>query len=496
MTPLCARRRGFTLTEILVVISIIGILASLTYTLVSVGFNSARRYEAMAETAKRTLEAEHTAPHRQNVPPIIVTPTAPPLIVKVDRSKFVARPAVDAPAVPQEYIVEFPSSVTDVRAEANRLATQYDGKVLSTFSKLKKSAALRIPDQNYDAFRADNVVAGVTKNYLVAKRQQTKSTGYRRIFSYPTVPTNQLVLLRPTTLTSPNRNIFLPTSTLGAPPINIAIMDGGVDRHHPDLNVVYNYSFGGIPIPDDQDGHGTHVAGIAAARDNNRGVVGVYPGAPIWNLRVLDATGNGTLLGVLEGLYFVYLNADKIKVCNLSFGPPVVVPIMDFFVDGCALNGVVMVGAAGNDGKPASSSSPGSSNFIVNVAALADSDGRPGGLGKATVDGPDDTYALFSDWDYKVTVIAPGVNILSTYLGGGYAYDTGTSMSAPFVAGTVALLLDPNTTFGKNERNLILRRRPPIARDMPQYMRSIATEQIPGILGDTLKYPLVNFKVQ
>jgi prepilin-type N-terminal cleavage/methylation domain-containing protein len=501
-------RRGVTLTEILVVIGVICILAALSNTFIYVGLNAAKRYEVMAQDAAKQdakkkplaqtaqpVAIQHTPLPFIPVPAPNPAPVPPPVEKPINRAGPQPPNQVDAPAVPGEYIVEFQPSINEPKAEAARMAATYQGKVLKTFSKIKIAAAFKIPDEQVEAFKADKAIASLTKNYLVHNRQQKPSTGYRRMFSYPTVPAHQLVLLRPT-LISPDRNAFFGNTTFGAPSINIAIMDGGVDINHPDLNVVRSVAFGGIPSAQDQDGHGTHCAGIAAARNNNKGVVGVYPGAPIWNLRVLDASGSGTLLGILDALFFVFSHANEIQVCNLSFGPPIIVPIMDLFVDACALNGVVMVCAAGNDGKLASSSSPGSSNFIVNVGALADSDGRPGKLGKPTLDGPDDTMAIFSDWDFAVTVLAPGVDILSTDLGGGYALKTGTSMSSPHVAGAIALLMDPKTNFGKNQRNLIVPRRPPIARDMAKFVRSISTEIIPGILGDTTQYRLVNFKLQ
>jgi subtilisin len=193
---------------------------------------------------------------------------------------------------------------------------------------------------------------------------------------------------------------------------------------------------------------------------------------------------------------YVYDNSNVIRVANMSLGVSSVVPILNFFVDACVAKGVVMVASAGNDSKPASGYSPASASLVICVAAMADSDGRPGALGPVTSAGADDTFATFSNFDSTVTVIAPGVDILSTIPGGGYDLMNGTSMAAPHVSGYCALLLDPTTIFGKNNRNLLFPFRPGAPPTMASYLRTIATERIKGINGDPLSYPMVNFHVQ
>jgi len=155
-----------------------------------------------------------------------------------------------------------------------------------------------------------------------------------------------------------------------------------------------------------------------------------------------------------------------------------------------------MVAAAGNSSEPASGWSPASASLVICVAALADSDGQPGALGPVTSAGPDDTFADFSNFGSAVTVIAPGVDILSTIPGASYDVESGTSMATPHVSGYCALLLDPTTIFGKNNRNLFFPFSPGAPTNMRSYIRSIATERIKGINGDPLTYPMVNFRVQ
>ena len=102
--------------------------------------------------------------------------------------------------------------------------------------------------------------------------------------------------------------------------IDIAIIDTGIDLNHPDLNVFRDISFVGTTTGDDDHGHGSHVAGTAAALDNDIGVVGVAPGAKLWSIKVLNSEGFGTLSGIIDGIDYVTAHADEIDVVNLSLG--------------------------------------------------------------------------------------------------------------------------------------------------------------------------------
>lgn len=227
--------------------------------------------------------------------------------------------------------------------------------------------------------------------------------------------------------------------------VDIAIIDTGIDLSHPDLNVVANVSF--VPGPggktrsgDDDNGHGTHVAGIAAALDNGIGVVGVAPGARLTAVKVLNSSGSGAISTVIAGVNWVADHASTIEVANMSLGGAYSQALNDA-VAAAVAKGVVFTVAAGNAAADAANSSPASAPDAITVSALADSDGKPGGLGAATSYGPDDTLATFSNYGSVVDVAAPGVAIYSTYAGGGYATMSGTSMAAPHVAGAAALYI-------------------------------------------------------
>lgn len=239
--------------------------------------------------------------------------------------------------------------------------------------------------------------------------------------------------------------------------IQVAVLDTGIDVKHPDLagNVLGGYNCVGERRFVDDNGHGTHVAGIIAALDNDIGVVGVAPEAKLWSVKVLDMFGSGSWSSVICGLDYVAANAPanggEIRVVNLSLGG---VGISD---DDCGFTsedplhqaicrvrdaGVTIVVAAGNDAISTSTSVPAAyDDAVITVSALADSDGEGGGLGPDTEYGLDDTFANFSNYGSSVDLGAPGVNILSTAPGRGYAVMSGTSMASPHAAGAAALYL-------------------------------------------------------
>jgi subtilisin len=221
---------------------------------------------------------------------------------------------------------------------------------------------------------------------------------------------------------------------------DIAILDTGIDLTHPDLNVYVEKTFvPGTPSADDDNGHGTHVAGIAAAKDNSIGVVGIAPGARLWSIKVLDSSGAGSISDIIAGIDYITAHASEIDVVNLSFGCECSSPALDAAVNNAVNAGVVFVVAAGNDHKDASSFSPARNPNVIAVSAMADSDGKCGGQGSSTKYGNDDTFASFSNYGEPVDIVAPGVGILSTYDDGKYAQLSGTSMAAPHVTGSIAL---------------------------------------------------------
>ena len=244
--------------------------------------------------------------------------------------------------------------------------------------------------------------------------------------------------------------------------VDIAIIDTGIDLTHPDLRVVKGADFSRNAFlcksksANDGNGHGTHVAGTAAAKDNISGVVGVAPGARLWPVKVLTDSGSGYTSCVIKGVDYVTANAASIEVANMSLGGGNSIALCDAIKRSVAL-GVVYAVAAGNSAANASNASPANcsavSTGVLTVSAVADYNGKGGGGGSATCAnyGADDSLASFSNFGSVVNIAAPGVCIKSTWKGGGYNTISGTSMASPHVAGAAALYI---LTSGINPGNL------------------------------------------
>lgn len=212
----------------------------------------------------------------------------------------------------------------------------------------------------------------------------------------------------------------------GATWVTIAVIDTGVDLSHPELayKTIQGYDFvNNDDVPQDDNGHGTHVAGIAAAASNNGvGITGVSWGANIMPLKVLNSAGNGTYADVASAI--VWATDHGAQVINMSLGGSFPSSVLEDAVNYAYARGMVQVAAAGNSGSgtvlyPA---------HYAPVIAVAATDNF-------------NSHAGFSNYGPEVDLAAPGVLIYSLYPGGGYGYRSGTSMAAPFVAGLASILI-------------------------------------------------------
>lgn len=203
------------------------------------------------------------------------------------------------------------------------------------------------------------------------------------------------------------------------------VLDSGIDLDHADLNVDTGRSvsmLGGKEAnnPDDQNGHGTHVAGTIAAVDNGIGVIGVAPGATVISVRVLDRRGSGSYSGVIAGIDHVGANGSNGDVANMSLGGGKSQSVNDAVV-AAAATGVKFYLAAGNESQNADNVSPASTN-AANVWTIC-----------ATTNG--DGWASYSNYGPSVDFCEPGSGIESTWKSGGYNTISGTSMATPHAAG-------------------------------------------------------------
>lgn len=232
--------------------------------------------------------------------------------------------------------------------------------------------------------------------------------------------------------------------------VTVAVVDTGADATNPDVQgqLVGGYSWiNGNADTQDENGHGTHVTGIIAAAQNNHvGVSGVAPGARVMPLQVLDSSGSGTDATLAEA--FAYAGQHGVRIVNASLGGPTPSQTVEAAIQ--AYPNTLYVVAAGNGG--ADDDNPSTPFYPcdlaeANVICVAASD-------------QNDQPASFSNYGpTSVDLFAPGVNILSTWLtsDGGYAYADGTSMAAPMVSGTLALMLarNPSLTAAQLKSDLL-----------------------------------------
>ena len=218
--------------------------------------------------------------------------------------------------------------------------------------------------------------------------------------------------------------------------VKIAIIDTGIDKNHPDLNIRGGISFiNDTEYWDDDLGHGTSVAGVIGALDNNLGIIGVAPEAELYSVKVMGKSG-GKLSNVIQGIQWAIDNDMDIIV--LSLGVPVDSHSLKRIVDGAYLNGITLVAASGKDNQiyyPAKYSS------VIAVGSINENNEltNENGVGE------------------ELEFVAPGANIVSTNVSGYGSFD-GTSMAAPHVAGVIALLKEGNPTLSNNDIRAKLQR--------------------------------------
>lgn len=204
--------------------------------------------------------------------------------------------------------------------------------------------------------------------------------------------------------------------------VKIGIIDTGMDYYHPDLKANYAGGYNAIDTtktPLDDNGHGTHVAGIIGAVSDGVGVVGVAPRVSLYAVKVLNAQGSGAYSAIIDGIQWAVTN--KMALVNMSLGSPSGSVAIQKAVEAAYKAGVTLVIAAGNDSGP------------VNYPAK-----YPQAIAVAASDSTD-KIASFSSRGAEIAVIAPGVAINSTYMGGIYKSLSGTSMASPHVAALAAL---------------------------------------------------------
>ncbi len=222
--------------------------------------------------------------------------------------------------------------------------------------------------------------------------------------------------------------------------VGVAVLDTGIDVDHEDLEVVGGRRFylRGLTLRNDDqyndvNGHGTHVAGTIAARDNGIGVVGIAPDVSLYAVKVLSDKGSGSISAIVAGIEWVY-NRSDISIINMSLGSSTYSATFENACNEAYNEGILIVSSAGNSGNDAGTGDtvgyPAKYASVIAVAASDSSDAR----------------AYFSSTGPDVELIAPGVNILSTVPDSKYEDGwSGTSMASPHVAGVAALVWAADT---------------------------------------------------
>jgi subtilisin len=353
-----------------------------------------------------------------------------------------------APVVAGSYLVVLDDSRPGAVAQEH--ARRHGAEVERIYRFALQGYAARMTDRAAAAIANDPRVVRVEPETLESIQTQSLPTGVDRVEA--------------------DLNSTITTDGTGtAVGIPIAIIDTGIAAHD-DLNVAgrvdctvtsggspFNRTYSCVEGGGDANGHGTHVAGTVAAKDNDIGVVGVAPGAPLWAVKVCPTSScpSGAIIAGIDwvtgqkqtansGLGGVDFAAANFSISSADSNNSCTKPANATHEAICGLvdRGVVFAMAAGNDGREKIPYP-----IALSVSAIADFDGLGGGAGSPTCrTDEDDTLANFSNYGEKVRIAAPGVCINSTWNNGGYNTISGTSMATPHVTGAVALYLHANKT--------------------------------------------------
>ncbi len=318
--------------------------------------------------------------------------------------------------IPGKYII-----ILKDDASPQEILKKYGVGKIHQYEHAFNGLAITASDNQISAMKSDPRVAYIENDALVRASAQTIPPGIERIGATQSID-----------------------NTADFSDITIAILDTGIDLDHPDLNVdtalSKTFAKGGQDA-NDKNGHGTHVAGTAAAINNGIGVVGVAQNATLIAVKVLGNGGSGSLSGIIAGIDYVKsLNEDNpgtVDVINMSFGGSGSCGTSyQTAINSVNQGNVTVVVAAGNESDDAANHRPANCDDVITVSAIKDTDGLPGGDGGSG----DDKFASFSNYGNMIEISAPGVSVLSTWKDGSYNTISGTSMASPHVAGAVAVM--------------------------------------------------------
>lgn len=293
---------------------------------------------------------------------------------------------------------------------------------------LKKHGAVKLKEIS----SINGVVVNVPKNNKIKDEQEILYIENDYVLSIEGKPLKEpKATPNPSASPTPVQNEVIPWGIewMGAPEqwnsntgdaVRVAIIDTGIDLNHPDLQANIKGGFNALSkkkAPNDDNGHGTHIAGTVAAIRNGIGVIGMLPNADIYAVKVLDSTGNGYVSDVIEGVDWCIKN--NMEILNMSFGMQNNSQALHDIVIKASQAGIKMLAAAGNN-NGGTSEYPAAYPEVISVGAI-DQNGN---------------IATFSAIE-NVDIYAPGVDIYSTMNNDGYTEMDGTSMATPHAIGYI-----------------------------------------------------------
>lgn len=216
--------------------------------------------------------------------------------------------------------------------------------------------------------------------------------------------------------------------------IKVAVLDTGI-ASHPDLRISGGVSFvEGSTSYSDENGHGTHVAGIISAQHNKEGIVGVATRADLYGIKVLNAAGNGTYAQVIQGIEWAIDN--HMNIISMSFTGAADSEALHQVIKQASQAGIILIASAGNLGSGVETEMyPARYPEVVSVGATTQKNVR----------------ANLSSTGNELDIMAPGIDIYSTYKNGSYLQMSGTSMAVPYVTGAAAVLWSQDTSKSGQE---------------------------------------------
>jgi len=304
-------------------------------------------------------------------------------------------------STPEQVIISFEDNIDYQALE------EMGAEITEEFPSISAVSATLPEGMPIQAASADSSIEYVEENAIVRAAAQQTTWGYQKI--------------KANTATS------LGYTGKG---VKIAIVDSGINSKHPDLKVAGGMSKVGTTSPySDQNGHGTHVAGIIGAQNNTIGTVGVAPNASLYSVKVLSGEGIGTLEGVIAGIQWSI--DQKVDIINLSLTTENKSPALEAIMKKAYNAGIIIVAASGNEGMDPlfkDALYPAAFGSVIAVGSVSDQN----------------KLSYFSNYGPSQELVAPGENIWSTFANKDtltqedYAYSEGTSVATPFVAGTFA----------------------------------------------------------